>query len=664
MVSVGRLAAVAAAVAAVALANYIARKPRDPPVDEQTSDGNHVTAQQSDRHDQVRQSGLGELQDPVVELVPTPPKSAAESPASPNTRRRQQTDVLRPPSRHSSPASMQSSPLTPSNDRTPELGNLCADTDETVVKARPAACRAAPKAGVLPPEPLPEEDVRQRIENDDEVTVGLDCDGEAAGTVEIVVKARPAACRAAPRAGVLTPEPLPEEFFPTHLKTREDLEVLGNDSTGRVEWPKRHQQIEIDDVLLALPANRQCQVQGVPVKVGPNAPSGEFLGSESPSCPHFPLGSHDRNEDVESIVCSGTDDVADNARLSSDPEQIWDDAFFSTLYKKDAEITPRPSPPADTLSTSFYSPATSKPSTKFSSQKLRKGSLGVRIKDVVKNDASCVQVGAILMGGLIWRQGQIESGDLLLKLNGTVIRDCDHLNELMEAVSCTTEDIYMTYQRPPAFALFASRASEQTVVLYKAPKVSPSKESSRWESPPSSEGASLTKSGSDELLPGTTMRSLFPISPTPTIRDTASALKSLQGQHQVTHHTSPAGALVPEMMVFHDSELHSLLDDGNYKDVKGNLLVDTDGLHCADWYHQYMLSDGTCIDLDQRDAVHWYVQAGHEWVPFPVDQSDLLESACRDGYDSVEFSEDILLLLPERKQVRLAFLSLDGLNMS
>ena len=496
------------------------------------------------------------------------------------------------------------------------------------------------------------------------MAAGLDCDGEAAGAVEIVVKARPAACRAAPKASVPPPEPLPEEDFPTHLKRREDHEVLGNDTTVRVDWPKRHQQIEIDDGLLALPVDRQCQVQCVPVKAGQNAPSGEFLGSESPSRPHLPLGSQDRNEDVKAIVCSGTDDVADDARFSSDPEQIWDDAFFSTLYTKDAEITPRPSPPADTLSTSFYSPPTSKPSTKFSSQKLRRGSLGVRIKDVVKNDTSCVQVGAIFVGGLIWRQGQIESGDLLLKLNGTVIRDCDHLNELMEAVSCTTEDIYITYQRPPAFALFASRSGEQTVFLYKAPKVSPSKESSHWESPPSSEGTSLTKSGSAEPVPGPAMRRLFPISPTPTIRDAASAPTSLQGWHQVTHHTSPAGAMVPEMMVFHDADLHSLLDDGNYLDVKGNLLVDTDDLHCADWYHHYMLSDGTCIDLDQRDAVHWYVQAGHEWVPFPVDQSDLLESACQDGYDSVEFSEDILLLLPERKQVRLAFVILDGLNMS
>ena len=69
--------------------------------------------------------------------------------------------------------------------------------------------------------------------------------------------------------------------------------------------------------------------------------------------------------------------------------------------------------------------------------------------------------------------------------------------------------------------------------------------------------------------------------------------------------------------------------------MKGNLLVDTDVSYCAEWYHHYLLSDGTCIDLDHRDAVHWYLQTGRAWVPFPDDESDILESAYEAGYDSV-----------------------------
>lgn len=140
------------------------------------------------------------------------------------------------------------------------------------------------------------------------------------------------------------------------------------------------------------------------------------------------------------------------------------------------------------------------------------------------------------------------------------------------------------------------------------------------------------------------MRSLFPSSSTPAGGIPAPAFGNVPECHQ----PSPA-SLVPEMMVFHDADLHSLLDDGPMlEDVRGHLLVDAS---YEKWYHQYMLNDGTRIDLDHRDAVHWYLQVENVWEPFPDDQSDVLESAYTDGYDSVEFSTDMMMLLPERQQV-------------
>ena len=460
-------AATAAAVVTVALAKYLARQHRaQSPEDEHgsavRSQGEREPEVSAGRSDSSRsfasavgarepdsggpdspplEDGLDALEDSGIELVPTPPKSASQSPASPNMRRRQQADITKPASHPSTPESLDSSPSAHSRSVAEERQLQQVSTNQITTSGASGASTTRPLT-----------DHREAARHFAEIVQQSDEAEENPGTVEIMIRTRKPATRAAPppqpradlpgkvfpSCAVPLPDPIDESQYPTHYRVQQDT------ATSRHTWRQRRQRVgTYDELILAREETGAVEIgetrQRASRAAPPMQPRRESLDSDdSPSQPAFP-----RPQQDQAGAKTGTCAEEVDPRFS-DLEQTWDDAFFSTLY---SENTPRISSPGETLSTSFYTPIKQLDKSKDDSAKFSvvppagQGSLGVRIKD---SSFPGVVVSAVLPGGLIWRQGQIKSGDRLLSLNGTTITGCDHLNELMATVSRAEPWIPMT----------------------------------------------------------------------------------------------------------------------------------------------------------------------------------------------------------------------------
>jgi hypothetical protein len=282
-------------------------------------------------------------------------------------------------------------------------------------------------------------------------------------------------------------------------------------------------------------------------------------------------------------------------------EKVWDDSFFADVLEEDANRT---------ISTSFYTPnkkseptsmavgsgeSVTRSAVKMKATKVEKGSLGVRIRDVKVNGTSRVKVFSVATGGLVWRQGDVKAGDFLVRLNGTFIRDCDHLNELVDAASRDETGLVLEYQKSAVLGLFTGTPKTHTVTLYKTRVHSPCQSSDisgTFSSPML--GSSTTSSspaaseayirgvahGIRGVSPGFFRRplSLDGAASPPDYNALGESLESVQSrstQHAKSSVRSPPQrltttnyvpgpdqALVPDIMIFHDADLNGLLNDG------------------------------------------------------------------------------------------------------
>ena len=257
-------------------------------------------------------------------------------------------------------------------------------------------------------------------------------------------------------------------------------------------------------------------------------------------------------------------------------EKVWDDSFFAEVLDNEEQFgennacrseSPRQT---DTMSSSYYTPKKSlegrgaasvkRSAGKMRATKMEKGSLGVRIRDVKVNGTSRVQVYSVTTGGLVWRQGDVKEGDLLVSLNGTAIRDCDHVNEIVAAASREGTGLVLQYQRSATVLdLFSRSPHTYTVTLYKPPAHSPCLS-----------GAISVASSSPMLSSSTTSSSpaagpspeAYVCGVTPGTRGTSTILLRSPVNASSATEPSPDRALVPDVMIFHDADLTRLLDDG------------------------------------------------------------------------------------------------------
>ena len=281
-------------------------------------------------------------------------------------------------------------------------------------------------------------------------------------------------------------------------------------------------------------------------------------------------------------------------------EKVWDDSFFADVLEEDANRT---------ISTSFYTPSkksepmsmevgsgvrVTRSAVKMKATKVEKGSLGVRIRDVKANGTSRVQVLSVATGGLVWRQGDVKAGDFLVRLNGTSIRDCDHLNELVHAASRDETGLVLEYQKSAVLGLFTGTPKTHTVTLYKKPVHSPCQSSDisgtfsspmlgsspTSSSPAASDAYTRVAHGILGGSPGFFRRPLSLDGAASPADDNAmgdyfESVQSRSTQHAKSSVGSPSKrltttnfapgpdqALVPDIMIFHDADLNGLLNDG------------------------------------------------------------------------------------------------------
>jgi membrane protein involved in colicin uptake len=279
--------------------------------------------------------------------------------------------------------------------------------------------------------------------------------------------------------------------------------------------------------------------------------------------------------------------------------KVWDDSFFADVLEEDANRT---------ISTSFYTPSkksepismevgsgvsVTRSAVKMKATKVEKGSLGVRIRDVKVNGTSRVKIFSVATGGLVWRQGDVKAGDFLVRLNGTSIRDCDHLNELVDAASRDETGLVLEYQKSAVLGLFTGTPKTHTVTLYKKPVHSPCQSSDMSgtfsspmlgsspasSSPAASEAYTRVAHGILGGSPGFFRRPLIDGAASPAddnaLGEYFESVQSRSTQHSKSSVGSPSKrltttnfapgpdqALVPDIMIFHDADLNGLLNDG------------------------------------------------------------------------------------------------------
>ena len=160
----------------------------------------------------------------------------------------------------------------------------------------------------------------------------------------------------------------------------------------------------------------------------------------------------------------------------------------------------------------------------------------------------------------MWRQGEVKEGDLLVSLNGTAIRDCDHVNEIVAAASREGTGLVLQYQRSATVLdLFSRSPHTYTVTLYKTPAHHPCLSgaisvASSSPMPSSSTTSSSPAAGSspEAYICGVTQGT----------RGTSAGLLRSPVNAPSGILPSPDKALVPDVMLFHDADLTRFLDDG------------------------------------------------------------------------------------------------------
>ena len=436
---------------------------------------------------------------------------------------------------------------------------------------------------------------------------------------------------------------------------------------------------------------------------------------------------HAQRLGATSLAAPGSDGVLPQPEVASEMAEgqaQWDDSYFAGLLEEDedpsASAIKANSPPdlpgdwgvgcgreesfrqdllgtrRETLSTSFFAThgglgkSSSSPSRypfglegvnaaasigrasmRSVTNKIAAGALGVRIKDVKREGSSdaCVQVLEIMSGGLVWRQGDIEPGDILVRLNSEAILGCDHLNDLVAQAASAGEGIELSYQRSVwPFAFFAAVPATNTVTLCsgrgRKAAMANSETSGAYSS--GSNAASPVSAGAPESpINGARVEwgvSLFPAEEaTETI---AAASPDQQGRDSESARSS---AVQSSVMVFNDQDMQGVLGESEEKqfltDVLGHHLSETGQqnaatrLDAASLLKGYVLADGSAIDLEKRRPAHWYARrsggGGERWEPYSDKASDLIESAFLEGYDTLDFGDSHVLLLPERFEVRL-----------
>ena len=436
---------------------------------------------------------------------------------------------------------------------------------------------------------------------------------------------------------------------------------------------------------------------------------------------------HAQRLGATSLAAPGSDAVLPQPEVASEMAEgqaQWDDSYFAGLLEEDedpsASAIKANSPPdlpgdwgvgcgreesfrqdllgtrRETLSTSFFAThgglgkSSSSPSRypfglegvnaaasigrasmRSVTNKIAAGALGVRIKDVKREGSSdaCVQVLEIMSGGLVWRQGDIEPGDILVRLNSEAILGCDHLNDLVAQAASAGEGIELSYQRSVwPFAFFAAVPATNTVTLCsgrgRKAAMANSETSGAYSS--GSNAASPVSAGAPESpINGARVEwgvSLFPAEEaTETI---AAASPDQQGRDSESARSS---AVQSSVMVFNDQDMQGVLGESEEKqfltDVLGHHLSETGqqnaatSLDAASLLKGYVLADGSAIDLEKRRPAHWYARrsggGGERWEPYSDKASDLIESAFLEGYDTLDFGDSHVLLLPERFEVRL-----------